>query len=99
MASCEQCQDLLLDYLYGLVEEESEIRAHLETCPACQSALEKARQEQQLLAQAAEIIRDVPLFRPPETVAREEHVQVLTLPAAENIPQVLPRKSRRRWLA
>ena len=55
MTGCHACQELLLDHLYDLLDEAEgkSFRDHLAGCPACQSALEKARAQQQLLASAA----------------------------------------------
>src|SRR4051812_23439954 len=69
MSPCEAWKDLMLDYLYGLAEESDELRGHLATCAECQAELARARVEQGLLAEAAEVVRDVPLFRRPETMA------------------------------
>jgi hypothetical protein len=57
MHSCEGCQNLLLDYLYDLLEgiERQEVQAHLQTCPACQIALAKVQKQQDLLAAAAKM--------------------------------------------
>ncbi len=55
MKNCTEYQQLLLEHLYGLLEEDQRraLEAHLADCPACQSAQERAYQEQRWLAQAA----------------------------------------------
>src|SRR5262249_40609936 len=51
MESCGHRQELLLDYLYDLLEttERHALEEHLAQCRACQDALEKARRQQVLL--------------------------------------------------
>ena len=41
MYSCDQCSAMLLDYVYGLLDEgeAQTLRGHLASCPACHSAL------------------------------------------------------------
>ncbi len=55
MNGCTACQALLLDHLYGLLDqaEEQDLRSHLAGCPECQAALETACAQQRLLAAAA----------------------------------------------
>ena len=55
MKNCTEYQQLLLEHLYGLLEEDQSraLEAHLADCPTCQSAWERAYQEQRWLAQAA----------------------------------------------
>jgi hypothetical protein len=55
MNACEPFQDQFLDYLYDLLDapEKAALEAHVAVCPACQSALERARGQQKLLAAAA----------------------------------------------
>ena len=55
MITCTTCQPLLLQHLYGLCDEADElaISQHLGGCPACREALDKARQQQAILAAAA----------------------------------------------
>jgi len=55
MITCESCQSLLLHHLYDLLDDadRSAIAAHLGDCPTCRAALDKARQQQQILAAAA----------------------------------------------
>ncbi len=52
--TCEQCRQQLLPYLYDLLEplERDQAAAHLQGCPECQTALQTARQQQGLLAEA-----------------------------------------------
>ncbi|MCS6850431.1 MAG: MG2 domain-containing protein [Gemmataceae bacterium] len=55
MRSCEHYQNLLLDWLYDLVDEaeRQELTTHLESCAACQAARRRVERRQQLLALAA----------------------------------------------
>lgn len=51
---CEHCRQQLLPYLYDLLEplERDEMVAHLHACPECAEAIESARQQQGMLAEA-----------------------------------------------
>ena len=71
MYSCSECSDLLLDFLYGLLESEEvqRLRAHLADCPACRAALADAEAQQRLLARAARVARAVPAFVAPSESA------------------------------
>lgn len=64
MGPCEHYNPLIWDYLYGLLEpaEEASVRAHLDTCATCQKALYEAEADKELLARAAQAIRDVAPF-------------------------------------
>ncbi len=57
MNTCEACQNLLLEYLYDVLDDADRqtVLGHLEGCPACQAALAKVRQQQNLLAAAAKM--------------------------------------------
>src|SRR5436853_13019 len=52
MYACDDCNNLLLDYLYGLLEPEeaAKLREHLDACPNCQQALRSAEAQQSLIA-------------------------------------------------
>jgi len=67
MATCEHYHELLWDHLYGLLDaaEAQDLTAHLETCASCREALADAQRQQQLLARAARVVQDVPVFVPP----------------------------------
>ncbi|MFO0864029.1 MAG: zf-HC2 domain-containing protein [Gemmataceae bacterium] len=67
MDTCERWQDLLLDFVYGLLDEQEagELRAHLAQCPACRTALAKAEGSKDRLSRAALAVRDVAPFHPP----------------------------------
>ena len=71
MHGCHDCQELMLEHLYDLLEEADQqaLRAHLADCPACQAALEKVRAQQQLLAAAARMQVSVAPFVPPPAEA------------------------------
>src|SRR5689334_6738626 len=71
MRTCDDCSDLLLDYVYGLLEdgEAQELRAHVAACPPCQAALAEAEAQQTLLARAAQVYAHVPAFTAPAAEA------------------------------
>src|SRR5438874_10075189 len=98
MPSCTDYRNLLLDHLYGLLDDAEAValRAHLADCPECQAALTAAERQQQLLARAAQVYTQVPLFQAP---ADEKPAA----PAASTAPVTLPmpvraRRPVRRWL-
>ena len=71
MDTCDRWQDLLLDFVYGLLDEQEagELQAHLAECPACRAELAKAEGSKDRLSRAALAIRDVAPFQPPvETI-------------------------------
>ena len=55
MMPCNDCQSLLLDLAYDLLDaaEVASVQAHLAECPACRAASLKAGRAQGLFAQAA----------------------------------------------
>ena len=55
MMRCHDCQALLLDLAYGLLDgtEAAVVRTHLAECPACTVALQTASRAQGLFARAA----------------------------------------------
>src|SRR5262245_6465065 len=55
MDRCESCHNLMLEYLYDLLDEAERqpFVEHLNGCAACQAQLEKAKAQQRLLAAAA----------------------------------------------
>ena len=57
MLNCDAYQAQLLEYLYEVLEpvELQALRGHLGSCPDCQSALERAKGQQKLLAAAARL--------------------------------------------
>jgi hypothetical protein len=94
MEPCQHVQDLLLDSLYGLLEadEEEVVRAHVAMCPECAAALAEARNQHDLLARAAQVISQVPVFVAPED-------RPLSFPAPQPEPELLPLPVSRRRLA
>ena len=52
---CHDCQALLLDHLYGLLEavETAAVESHLAVCPACSAARSDAARAQGLIGKAA----------------------------------------------
>src|SRR5437667_1887681 len=83
MYSCDQCSGLLLDYLYGLLDEgEAQgLRDHLASCPGCRSALAEAQAQQNLIARAAQVYAEVPLFTAPTAEAQAPSASAGTAPA------------------
>src|SRR5262245_21671929 len=67
MNGCDEARERLLDSLYDLLDEgeQAALAAHLAGCAACQAALEKARQQQRLLAAAARLEFPAVRFVPP----------------------------------
>src|SRR5437762_2186965 len=66
MAS-EHYDELLWDYVYGLLDQAQaeEVRAHVEACVDCMSALAQAEAHKQLLSRAARVVVSVPAFSAP----------------------------------
>ena len=82
MPTCEQCQDLLLDHVYGLLDEQetAAVRAHLSICSNCQSALSKVEAEKKSCWPAACAIREVPEFTLAGNDEQASPAQPATLP-------------------
>jgi hypothetical protein len=108
MFSCAQCADLLLDSLYGLLDEQQAqaLRDHLASCPACRSALAEAQAQQNLIARAVQVYAEVPLFtaptaETPETPAAPAPAAAPAPSATQTPPATLPlpppARRRRRW--
>jgi hypothetical protein len=90
MLSCDACQAQTLEFLYDLLEG-SELQAfadHLQGCPACQAALERARGQKTLLATAAKVEFATVRFQPPVEEADE---------AAAPVVVPLERRPLRAW--
>src|SRR5213080_563532 len=70
MNSCEPFRTQLLPYLYDLLdpEEQRACQAHLETCAACRTALERAQAQRKILAVAAKAEFPKVQFQPPVVV-------------------------------
>jgi anti-sigma factor RsiW len=84
--SCEQFQVQLLPYLYDLFEpaEQQEMKGHLDTCPACRAALERAQAQRKILALAAKAEFPNVHFQPPAVPA-----EVVRIPARRRNRPVL----------
>jgi hypothetical protein len=102
MSTCAEYSDSLLDFLYGLLDEQTakELQDHLAGCAACQQSLAEARTQQNLLGQAALHIREVVPFEAPAdegiTTPFFSHFPSETKPiVAAATP--LPRPRRRPW--
>src|SRR5262245_50823316 len=110
MPSCSDYSELLLDWLYGLLEpaDEPEVHAHLSGCAKCQAALSEAKRQQALFSRAAQMYGSLAEFVAPgdealqpaaETVSNALQDTATTPPVPT--PAVLPMPSRwrklRRW--
>src|SRR5262245_57336228 len=86
MATCDQYQAQLLDYLYDALDapEQEELARHLEACPACQAGLARARGQQRLLARAAKERFPSVTFTPPSATPAPV-VRASTLPFVRRI--------------
>src|SRR5438105_4361752 len=97
MLDCNHYQTLLLEHLYGLLDDADTrmLQDHLGSCAACQAALDKARHQQQMLATAAKEAFPSVRFEAP---AEEAPVEVIPLPQQ---PVAAPRRARNwgRWAA
>lgn len=76
--SCEHCRELLLDFLYGLLDpaEEATVAAHVADCPACTAAKAAAAGAKGLFAAAAkapfpEVTFTIPVDATPAVPARK----------------------------
>ena len=67
MMSCQNCQPLILDRIYGLLDEPETIalEQHLRECPSCALARDEAARVQGLLARAARGAYPQVKFEPP----------------------------------
>jgi hypothetical protein len=92
MYTCDHCRSLLWEDQFGLLEAgvKEGLRQHLVTCDLCQAERVRAEADYRLLAQAAKLDVEVPLFTAP--VSEELH--------PEPIPEILPLRKRRpsRWV-
>jgi anti-sigma factor RsiW len=92
MNTCEIIQGHLFHHLYGLLDDPDRqaVTEHLQTCAACQAALNTAQGQQQLLAVAARTEFPEVRFTPPpvEVVAapRPEIVRLAPVRAAAGLP-------------
>jgi anti-sigma factor RsiW len=72
MLTCTSCQEQLLDYVYGLFDEAdaesakalTELRTHLASCTACQTALLRVQQQQGLIAEASHVPTTITFSKP-----------------------------------
>jgi len=84
MNACEKFQAQMLDFLYGLLEDErKEVLAHVATCADCRSALSRAEEQQGMMAEAARSDFPDVSFSPPQ--------------AAEHAPLPLRTRTPRPW--
>src|SRR5438067_6566093 len=67
MYTCQECAELLWDSLYDLLDADQvqALRAHVAECPACQAVQAEAEAQQKLIARAAQVYDQVPLFQKP----------------------------------
>ena len=90
MVNCENCKNLLLDYVYDLLDESEaqELREHLQACSECKAALETALTQQNFMARAARAIPEVPEFSLPSDEPATVPQSPATLPLSlESAPQ------------
>ncbi|MGF1581371.1 MAG: anti-sigma factor family protein [Gemmataceae bacterium] len=73
MLTCDQCSNLLLDFVYDLLDEEEtlQLRDHLADCAQCQERLTQAEDTQRLFGKAAQVYDNIPTFTGPDTLADE----------------------------
>jgi alpha-2-macroglobulin-like protein len=94
MNDCNHYQTLLLEHLYGLLDDADgrALQDHLASCPSCQGALDQAKRQQRLLAAAAKDEFPAVRFEAP---AEEAAPEVVPLPE----PVAMPRRTRHwgRW--
>ncbi len=83
MHSCEAAQNLLLEYVFDLLDdgERLAVQEHLAGCAACSAALARTQQQQRLLAAAARLECSDVHFEPPTPEV---------VPPAEKTATVLP---------
>src|SRR5262245_28854456 len=98
MQACSDYRNLLLDQLYGLLDDADAdaLRGHLASCPECRAAQLAATAQQQLFARAAQVYATVPEFQAPSASVEPPPAPVpeptLPLPAR-------PRRALRYWAA
>ncbi len=99
MNDCQQYQTLLLEHLYGLLDnaEDRAVLDHLGTCSACQVALATARHEQALLATAAKQEFPAVRFDPPSAAAERPAPQPQLAEEEAPAPVVFRPAVWRRW--
>src|SRR5262245_51956569 len=85
MGLCNHNADRWLDHLYGLLNEAEsrELADHVAQCRSCQAVLAEAQRDQQRMARAACLFRNVPEFEAPA----DEQPRVAA-PAAMETPAV-----------
>ncbi len=106
MFACNDCRDLLLDHVYGLLDgaEADALRDHLAACADCRAAQAAAAGQQHLLAKAAQVYAQVPAFQAPAadtavTAAAPTPQPVPAVPVPATLPLSAAPPRRRRWLA
>src|SRR5438874_445403 len=67
MYTCDDCREKIWDDLLGLLEgsDSEALRLHLAACNACQAERTAAIAQHRLVAEAARLNIDIPLFTPP----------------------------------
>lgn len=99
MYACDDYHGLMLDYLYGLLDEAEvrELRGHVDGCATCQAQLAAAQAQKTVLAKAAQVYHTLPPFAPPrqtpivvEAQGAPAPVDVLTLPPRRKLRRPLP---------
>ena len=101
MLRCNDCQPLILDLLYGLLDapEAAAVEAHLAECPGCSAARAEAARLQGLIATAArrefpQVRFGAPASRPPSAPASRPWPATPRATAAPAAPRLAPARFR-----
>jgi anti-sigma factor RsiW len=101
--NCQHCQTLLLDHLYGLLDEQeaAALDAHLASCPACAAASAETARVRGLIARAAKSAFPDTKFEAPAPQPSNSgiHTPVPSKAAALSVPSGGERKSLSRRVA
>ncbi len=99
MMRCEDCQSLILDHLFGLLDaaEATAVANHLTDCPACMAIREQEAHAQGLIAQAARVSFPQVRFEIPLADVAAPIASVLAKTSAA--PVHASRRVRNSWLA
>jgi hypothetical protein len=91
MSRCDECRELILDHLYGLLEgpEAEAVEAHIAACPACAAARDEAARIQGLIGEAAKGSFPAVRFEAPAARPRTPAAQTLATQAQDR-PATLP---------
>src|SRR5262245_49437869 len=98
MYTCDHCRERIWDDLFGLLEagDRVSLRQHLAACGDCQAEIATAISQHQLIAEAAQLDREIPPFTAPLTEESPPTSSPYPLP---NSPSVKRRFPGLPWLA